>query len=79
MGVSERAAIAERLIAGGLDTTTPVAAVRWGTRPDQHTVRTTLGELGTTHLESPCTIVIGAVAAFELGARTERELTGGGH
>lgn len=78
MGVSERAAIAERLIAGGLDTTTPVAAVRWGTRPDQHTVRTTLGELGITHLESPCTIVIGAVAAFELGARTERELTGGG-
>ena len=77
MGVSERAAIAERLIAGGLDTTTPVAAVRWGTRPDQHTVRTTLGELGITHLESPCTIVIGAVAAFELGARTERELTGG--
>jgi len=55
-----------------------VAAVRWGTRPDQHTVRTTLGELGVTPLESPCTIVIGAVAAFELGARTERELTGGG-
>ena len=78
MGVSERAAIAERLIGGGLEATTPVAAVRWGTRPDQHTTRTTLGELGTTHLESPCTIVIGAVAAFEFGARPERELTAGG-
>ncbi|MBU6329146.1 MAG: uroporphyrinogen-III C-methyltransferase [Acidobacteria bacterium] len=72
MGVSERGAIAKRLIAGGLDPSTPVAAVRWGTRPDQHTVRTTLGALGVTPLESPSTIVIGAVAAFEFGARTER-------
>ena len=71
MGVSERAAIATRLLAGGLPADTPVAAIRWGTRPDQHTVRTCLGDLGTTPLESPCTIVIGAVAAFELGARTE--------
>lgn len=65
MGVSERAKIARRLIAGGLSPSTPVAAVRWGTRPEQQTVRTTLADLGITPLEAPCTIVIGAVAAFD--------------
>ena len=33
------------LIAGGLSADTPVAAVRWGTRPEQHTVRATLGTI----------------------------------
>ena len=31
---------------GGLAADTPVAAVRWGTRPEQRSVRTTLGGLG---------------------------------
>lgn len=65
MGVSERALIAERLMNGGLPADTPVAAVRYGTRPEQTTVRTTLGELAATPLESPSTIVIGQVAAFD--------------
>jgi uroporphyrin-III C-methyltransferase len=65
MGVSERALIAERLMAGGLLATTPVAAIRWGTRAEQVVVRTTLGELGTAALKAPSTIVIGAVAAYE--------------
>ena len=65
MGVSERAQIAERLMAGGLVATTPVAAIRWGTRAEQVVVRTTLGELGTAALKAPSTIVIGAVAAYE--------------
>jgi uroporphyrin-III C-methyltransferase len=65
MGVSERAQIATRLMAGGLIATTPVAAIRWGTRAEQVVVRTTLGELGTTALKAPSTIVIGAVAAYE--------------
>ncbi len=64
MGVAERSSIAKRLMVGGLAADTPVAAVRWGTRPEQHTVRTTLGELGDTDIEAPSTIVIGAVAAF---------------
>lgn len=68
MGVSERARIAARLMAGGLAPDTPVAAVRHGTRPDQHTVRTTLAELGTTPIESPATIVIGRVAALSFDA-----------
>ena len=64
MGVAERASIAARLIAGGLSPETPVAAVRWGTRPEQHTIRTTLADLGAAAVEAPATIVIGAVAAF---------------
>jgi uroporphyrin-III C-methyltransferase len=65
MGVSERAIIAQRLMGGGLSADTPVAAVRWGTRTEQHTTRTTLGELHAAALKAPSTIVIGAVAAYE--------------
>jgi uroporphyrin-III C-methyltransferase len=64
MGVAERGTIAARLMAGGLAPDTPVAAVRWGTTSEQSTVRTTLVDLAETPVESPSTIVIGAVAAF---------------
>ena len=67
MGVAERGRIAARLMAGGLAPDTPVAAVRWGTRPEQHTVRTTLADLADTPVEAPSTIVIGAVAALDVG------------
>ena len=67
MGVSERAVIAGRLMSGGLSPDTPVAAVRYGTRPEQEVVRTNLGSLGDVHIESPSTIVIGAVAALDVG------------
>jgi uroporphyrin-III C-methyltransferase len=65
MGVAERAIIAQRLMDGGLSSDTPVAAVRWGTRTEQHTTRTTLGQLHAAALKAPSTIVIGAVAAYE--------------
>ncbi|MFM8268099.1 MAG: uroporphyrinogen-III C-methyltransferase [Ilumatobacteraceae bacterium] len=68
MGVAARADIARRLTAGGLDPNTPVAAITWGTRAEQHVVRTTLADLGTADVASPATIVIGAVAALDLGA-----------
>ena len=66
MGVAERAAIARRLIDGGLAPETPVTAVRFGTRPDQEVARTTLGALGDTPIEAPAAIVIGAVAGLDL-------------
>ena len=66
MGVAERATIARRLIDGGLAPDTPVAAVRFGTRPDQSTVRTTLAGLGAAEVRAPATIVVGAVAARSL-------------
>ncbi|MDQ6724950.1 MAG: uroporphyrinogen-III C-methyltransferase [Actinomycetota bacterium] len=66
MGVAHRAEIAARLRAGGLSADTPVAAVRWGTRPGQCTVRTTLAGLADIHLEPPVTLVIGRVAGLDL-------------
>ncbi len=66
MGVAERAAIAQRLIDGGLAPETPVTAVRFGTRPDQEVARTTLGALGDTPIDAPAAIVIGAVAGLDL-------------
>jgi len=65
MGVAERGNIARRLMAGGLSLSTPVAAIRWGTHPEQTTIRTTLAELHAVPIEAPSTIVIGAVAAYE--------------
>lgn len=67
MGVAERSVIAERLMCGGLAADTPVAAIRFGTRTDQTVVRTDLGRLAGVDIDSPATIVIGAVAAFDLG------------
>ena len=76
MGVATRGAIADRLMAGGLAPDTPVAAVRWGTRPEQRTVRTTLGLLGAVELEPPVTLVVGAVAALDLRWFEARPLFG---
>ena len=53
MGVARMAAIAERLIAGGRSPDTPAAAVQWGTRPEQRTVRATLATLADHDLAAP--------------------------
>jgi uroporphyrinogen III methyltransferase/synthase len=76
MGVAHRTEIAERLLAAGLAGDTPVAAVSWGTRPEQRTVRTTLASLGTVDLDPPATIVIGQVAGLDLGWFEARPLFG---
>lgn len=72
MGVAERGTIANRLMAGGLAPNTPVAAIRNGTRVDQSIVRSTLGELQRLVIDSPATIVIGAVAAFDVASASSR-------
>jgi uroporphyrinogen III methyltransferase/synthase len=76
MGVSHRAEIARRLIEAGRPSTTPVACVRWGTRSDQRTIRTTLAGLGDAPLEAPVAIVIGQVAGLDLGWFERRPLFG---
>jgi uroporphyrinogen III methyltransferase/synthase len=76
MGVGRLTKIVDRLLAGGLDPDTPAAAVRWGTRPVQHTVRATLATLDDHALEPPSTIVIGAVAALDLDWFESRPLFG---
>ena len=76
MGVAHRADIAHRLRAGGLAGDTPVAAIRWGSRSDQRTIRTTLDGLASADLEPPVTIVIGPVAALDLTWWENRPLAG---
>jgi uroporphyrinogen III methyltransferase/synthase len=63
-------------MAGGLAPTTPVAAVRNGTRPDQTTVRTTLGELAAAPIVNPAVIVVGDVAALNVPWFEDRPLFG---
>ena len=70
MGVSRRAAIADKLIEGGLDPTTPVAAIHSATTSAQHVGRCALQALGSMHVESPAVLVIGAVAGLELSPPT---------
>jgi uroporphyrinogen III methyltransferase/synthase len=69
MGVHHAAEIIERILAAGRDPNTPAMAVRWGTRPDQHTISGTLAELPKliAHLAPPATIIIGDV----VGLRTK--------
>ena len=76
MGVATRAAVAERLLAAGMDPATPVVAVQWGTRPDQRSSRTTLAGLGATPVEAPAVLVIGAVAGLDLRWFEDRPLLG---
>ncbi len=76
MGVGRVAKICERIIAAGRDPDTPAAAVIWGTRPEQRTVRATLATLPDQDLEPPATIVIGAVAGLDLSWFETRPLFG---
>ena len=76
MGAGHLPEIAPRLIDGGLPASTPVAAVRNGTRSNQHTVRTTLGEAADAGIQAPSAIVIGDVAALDLSWFESRPLFG---
>jgi uroporphyrinogen III methyltransferase/synthase len=76
MGVARIRQIAARLISGGRSADTPVASITWGTRPEQTTVRATLGTIADARLESPATIVIGDVAAQDLAWFERRPLFG---
>ncbi len=76
MGVGRIRRICERLIAAGRDPGTPAAAVIWGTRPQQRTVRATLATLPDADLEPPATIVVGAVAGLDLAWFERRPLFG---
>jgi uroporphyrin-III C-methyltransferase len=65
MGIHNLGAIVEELIKAGLHTNTPIALVRWGTRPEQEEL---IGKLGTiiqqvedTSFTAPAIVVIGSV------------------
>ncbi len=76
MGAARCRAICDRIIAGGMDPDTPAAAVRWGTRPNQRTLRATLATLADLDPQPPATIVIGEVAAADLAWFENRPLFG---
>ena len=76
MGTATRAAIAQRLVDGGLPPDTPVASVTWGTRPEQRSLRTTLAGLADAPVEAPAVLVIGAVAGLDLAWFESRPLFG---
>jgi uroporphyrin-III C-methyltransferase len=68
MGMSERARIADALMASGRGADTPVAVVHWGTTEEQRVVHSTLADLSTVELPAPAVIVVGAVAELDLGS-----------
>ena len=76
MGAGRVAEVAALLMAGGRAPETPVAAVRWGTHPHQRTIRATLATVAAAGIEAPSAIVVGAVAALDLGWFERRPLFG---
>ena len=65
MGVHNLLYIIEQLKAGGLASDTPIALVRWGTRPEQQeltgTLQTIVRQVEETQFEAPAIAVIGNV------------------
>lgn len=57
-----------RLVAAGLDPATPIAIVRWGTRPNQQTLTATVStvadEADRVKFKAPAVIVVGRVVEF---------------
>ena len=76
MGAGRVGDIAARLVAGGRSPETPVAAVRNGTRADQHTVRATLATIADAGVRAPAAIVVGEVAGLDLAWFETRPLFG---
>ncbi len=65
MGVHNLPQIIPQLLAGGMTLNTPIALIRWGTRPDQReligTLETIVEQIETTGFEAPAIAVIGRV------------------
>ena len=65
MGIHNLPSIVERLYSAGLSLDTPIALVRWGTRPEQEeligTLATIVMQMQATEFSSPAIAVIGAV------------------
>ena len=76
MGAARCRSICDRLIAAGTASDTPAAAVQWGTRPQQRTLRATVATLADLDPQPPATIVIGEVAAADLAWFENRPLFG---
>ncbi|HEX5615961.1 MAG TPA: uroporphyrinogen-III C-methyltransferase [Acidimicrobiia bacterium] len=76
MGAGRIGDLARRLIDGGRAPETPVAAVRWGTTAQQHTIRATLATIADAGVKPPSAIVVGDVAALDYSWFERRPLFG---
>jgi uroporphyrinogen III methyltransferase / synthase len=65
MAVKNLDMLVERLVSNGRSQDTPVAVIRWGTRPDQRTIVSTLreivGDVKDKEIKPPAVVVIGEV------------------
>ena len=65
MGMKNLPSIVRQLLVEGRSSSTPAAAIRWGTKADQQTIVGTLGDIVSkaeaVHLEPPTVIVVGEV------------------
>ena len=65
MGVGHLSQIVQQLVAGGKSESTPIALIRWGTRPEQQVVVGTLAtiveDVARAGLTSPAIIIVGEV------------------
>lgn len=68
MGVARRGAIAGELCRAGLDPATPVAVVQSAGSDAQRVVRARLDELAYLDVAAPAVIVVGSVAALDVGS-----------
>lgn len=68
MGMHNLDYIVQELIAGGRSPQTPIALIRWGTRPEQEELRGTLDTIGdrvkAQNFKAPAVAVIGSVVTF---------------
>ena len=78
MGLGRVERVVEGLLAAGMAPDTPAAAVSRGTLPDQEVVRAPLRHLAaaSTGLLGPALLVIGDVAALEVGSRLQADRVG---
>lgn len=74
MGIEHRRAIAQQLMDGGLDATTPIAVVEGAWTSQQRTTRAELSGLGSLDVRSPAVIVVGDVALFDLRSLSVRDV-----
>lgn len=70
MGIHNLGQIIPELLAGGMTPQTPIALIRWGTRPEQEELRATLGTvlelIQERRFEAPAIAVIGQIVNFPL-------------
>lgn len=68
MGVGHLEQIVAQLVGNGKDKTTPIALIRWGTRPEQQvvsgTLETIVDEVKRAGLTSPAIIIVGEVVTM---------------